>query len=49
MPLTIDGPPSGGERKRPLWKKLAWFFGLGLGGLAATALVAYAMRAVLLA
>jgi len=33
--------------ERPLWKKLAWFIGLAVAGTTVTALVAYALRALL--
>lgn len=31
----------------PLWKRLAWFFGIAVASASATALVAYGMRALL--
>ena len=33
--------------ERPLWRKLAWFVGLAVAGTTVTALVAYALRALL--
>ncbi|HMO44069.1 MAG TPA: hypothetical protein PKB04_12285 [Phenylobacterium sp.] len=43
----IEGPPDEGEPRPPVWRRLAWFAGLALAGLAATAAVAYAPRAML--
>ncbi len=43
----ITGPPEG-EEKRPLWKKLAWFAALSLGGLLAVSGLAYVLRGALL-
>jgi hypothetical protein len=40
MPATTE-PPS------PLWKRLGWFFGLALASAAATALLAYGLKALL--
>ncbi len=49
MPAIIEGPPEpGAPDGRPLWRKLAWFIGLGAASLAATAAVAYALRALIL-
>ena len=36
-----------GLAQPPLWRRLAWFVALALAGLAATAAVAYALRALL--
>lgn len=36
------------QRPRPLWRKLAWFVLLWLGGVGTVAAVAYSIRAVLL-
>ena len=47
MPAIIEGPPEA-EDGRPLWRKLAWFAGLAVAGAAATAAVAYALRAVIM-
>jgi hypothetical protein len=46
---TIEpiGPPDPGARQPPLWKRLIWFFGLALGGLISTGLVAYGLKALL--
>ena len=43
----IEGPPAEGEPP-PRWSsRLVWFVGLALAGSAATAVVAYALRALL--
>lgn len=43
----IEGPPDGDEAA-PSWPaRLLWFVGLALAGSAATAVVAYALRALL--
>ena len=46
---TIEpiGPPGPHEPPQPLWKRLAWFVALGLGGLIATGVVAYGLKALL--
>lgn len=31
----------------PLWKRLAWFFGIALASTSATAIVAYGLKALL--
>lgn len=46
---AIIEPPPEGEQTGPLWRRLAWFFGLALAGAAATAAVAYTLRALLAA
>lgn len=47
MPDIIEGPPEPGD-PRPSWpSRLMWFALLALAGLAATAGVAYALRAML--
>lgn len=47
MPDIIEGPPEADD-PRPSWpRRLMWFALLALGGLAATAAVAYALRAML--
>ncbi|MEO1100842.1 MAG: DUF2474 domain-containing protein [Pseudomonadota bacterium] len=43
----IAGPPENGEDS-PLWKKLAWFAALSMGGLLAVAGLAYVLRGALL-
>ena len=47
MPAIIEGPPEPGQPPAPLWKRLAWFIGLAVGAALATAVVAYAMKALL--
>ncbi len=47
MRAIIEPPPEPGAAAPPLWKRLAWFVGLALGGAAATAAIAYAMRLLL--
>ena len=46
MPPTTDREPDGGGQA-PLARRLAWFAALWLAGLAATAAVAYGLRALL--
>ena len=38
---------SGRAPRPPLWKRLAWFIGLAVSASAVTAVVAYAMKALL--
>lgn len=45
---TIEGPPEAGESKRPLGKSMLWFVALWIGGAAAVATAAYALRALIL-
>ncbi|MEO8927366.1 MAG: hypothetical protein ABI306_09420 [Caulobacteraceae bacterium] len=47
MPAIIEGPPELGAPRRPLWRRLAWFATLALGSAAATAVVAYLLKALL--
>ena len=48
MPAIIEGPPEpGAAERRPLWKRLGWFFGLALASAVAMALVAYGLKALL--
>ena len=47
MPDIIEGPPEDEAAPAPLWRRRAWFAGLALAGLGATAAVAYALRALL--
>ncbi len=47
MPPIIKGPPDPGAPARPLWHRLAWFFGLALAAGGATALIAYGLRVLL--
>lgn len=46
MPAIIEPPPED-EPGGPLWRRLAWFFGLAAAGLLTTAAVAYGLRAIL--
>jgi len=43
----IEPPPEADAPLAPLWKRLAWFFGLAIGAALATAIVAYALKALL--
>lgn len=47
MKVTIEPPPSDGEPLAPLHRRLGWFVGLALASAAVTAVVAYALRALL--
>jgi uncharacterized protein involved in exopolysaccharide biosynthesis len=47
MRVIIEPPPEPGAPLAPLWKRLGWFAGLALSAGAATAAVAYALRALL--
>ncbi len=49
MPAIIEpeGPPEPGARTPPLGRRIGWFAGLALASAAATALVAYALKALL--
>lgn len=47
MRAIIEPPPEPGTPLAPLWRRLAWFAGLSVAGLAATAASAYALRALL--
>jgi hypothetical protein len=47
MRFTIEGPPEGGEPPRPAARRLLWFAALWCASLAATASVAYLLRAAL--
>ena len=47
MPAIIEGPPEPGEPPRPLITRLVWFAGLAAAAGMATALVAYALKALL--
>jgi len=47
MRPIIEGPPSAGEPKQPLAKRLLWFAGLWLASLIAVAAVAYGLRALI--
>jgi hypothetical protein len=47
MPAIIEGPPGRDDAPPPAWKRWGWFVGIALGAALATALVAYALKAVL--
>ncbi len=47
MPAIIEGPPELDAPPRPLWRRMAWFAALALGGLLVTGLVAYGLKALL--
>jgi hypothetical protein len=47
MRAIIEPPPDPGAPLAPLWKRLSWFAGLAVSAALATALVAYALRALL--
>lgn len=49
MPAIIEpvGPPDEREPRGPLWRRLAWFFGLALAAMLATAALAYGLKALL--
>lgn len=47
MPAIIEPPPEPGETQPPLWKRLGWFVGIALVSTVATAVVAYALKALL--
>jgi hypothetical protein len=46
MPVIIE-PPGPDEATAPLRRRLAWFFGIALGAALSTAVVAYALKALL--
>ena len=47
MPAIIEPPPEPGAPLGPLWKRLAWFFGLAIAATLTTAAVAYLLKALL--
>ncbi len=47
MPDIIEPPPGPDEAQPPLWKRLGWFLGIALVSTGATAVVAYALKALL--
>lgn len=48
MRPIIEGPPGEGDPPPSLGSKLIWFVALWIGGAAAVAVVAYALRALIL-
>lgn len=47
MRAIIEPPPEPGAAQAPLGRRLAWFAGIALAASAATAAVAYALKALL--
>ncbi len=47
MPPIVEGPPGPDAPRQTLLSRLAWFFGLATASALATALVAYALEALL--
>jgi hypothetical protein len=47
MPAIIEGPPDPEAAKRPLWRRLAWFFGMATAGALTTALAAFGLKLLL--
>ena len=47
MPDIIEPPPGPDEAQPPLWKRLGWFLGIARVSTGATAVVAYALKALL--
>ena len=47
MRAIIEPPPEPGAPLEPFWKRLSWFFGLAIAAMVTTAVVAYALRALL--
>ncbi|MDO9224183.1 MAG: hypothetical protein Q7U20_10795 [Caulobacter sp.] len=47
MKVTIEPPPAEGEPLAPLHRRIGWFIGLALASALATAVVAYALKALL--
>ena len=45
--IEPQGPPEPGAPAGPLWRRLGWFIGLAAGAAAATAAIAYALKALL--
>jgi hypothetical protein len=48
MPPIIEGPPEPGEAQKPLVQRLGWFAVIWVGSVAAVAVVAYALRALIM-
>ena len=47
MKVTIEPPPEEGEPQPSLRRRIGWFIGLAVASMAATAVAAYALRALL--
>jgi len=47
MRAIIEPPPEPGTPSGPLWKRLAWFAALAVGGSLAAATLAWVMKALL--
>ncbi|HEY3696422.1 DUF2474 domain-containing protein [Phenylobacterium sp.] len=47
MRAIIEPPPDPGAPATPLWKRLAWFFGLAAASMLAVAGAAYLLKALL--
>jgi hypothetical protein len=47
MRPIIEGPPEAGEPRPPLGKRLLWFAAIWLASLVSVAVVAYALRALI--
>jgi hypothetical protein len=43
----IEPPPEADAPRAPVWKRLAWFWGLALASAFSTAAVAYLLKALL--
>lgn len=47
MRAIIEPPPEPDAPPRPLWRRLAWFAGIASASAGATAILAYALKALL--
>lgn len=47
MPAIIDPPPEDGDPQPSLRRRIGWFVGIAVASMAATGLVAYGLRALL--
>jgi hypothetical protein len=45
--IEPEGPPDRQDARAPFWKRLAWFMAIAAGAAAATAAVAWALKALL--